>query len=289
MSQPLPISPAAPAKTPPKAAPRVAFDPLDPQWRNAARDASKAVESNDAGAASTSRRSPQAPTLSVEELRRREQADAVVVLARRAFVRGDMDAAREQIKQAYAIDKTNAAALELIGDIYLAEAEQEKAIQAFRRGAELHPGNAVFEEKIALALLDIDEEKRDHDIAALLLQNPDSLRWAERKPGLAASLSLLVPGAGQAYNDEPERGALFFGGAVLLFGGWYWIFDSATSGLPGRQVMARSGDALAQMGGLAKLGFWVLLLGWLALVTFAVADAYEGARNANRAHRPFEV
>lgn len=300
MSQPLPTSAPPKAVAPkdaraaaptaaPRPTPRVAFDPLDPQWRNAARDTSVAVD--DSGAASTSgaRKRPVAVALGAEELRRREQADAAVIVARKSFVRGEVEGAREQIKAAFAIDKSNAAGLELLGDIFLAEAEQEKAIQVFKRGQELHPDLVVFEEKIGLALLDIDEEKRDRDIAALLLEQPDLLRWAERKPALAASLSLLVPGAGQAYNDEPERGALLFGGAILLFGGWYWIFNSATSSLPGRQIIGRSGEALAQMGALAKLGFWALLLGWLALVAFAVSDAYQGARNANRAHRPFEV
>lgn len=295
MSQPLPTSPrAAPkaaVKAPPKAAPRVAFDPLDPQWRNGARDTSQAVEPDGTDALGASKRPApkQAAPIDAESLRRQEQADALVARARRAFVSGDAGGALSQLKQAFSVDASSASGLELLGDIYLAEAEQEKAIQAFRRGAEKHPEMGVFEEKIGLALLDIDEEKRDRDIAALLLENPDLLRWAERKPVLSASLSLLVPGAGQAYNDELERGALFFGGAVLLFGGWYWIFNSATSSLPGRQILSRTGDALAQMGGLAKVGFWVLLLSWLGVLAFAAVDAYQGARNANRAHRPFEV
>jgi TM2 domain-containing membrane protein YozV len=225
----------------------------------------------------------------VESLRRQEQADTVVVAARRAFVRGDAGAAREQIKQAFAIDTSNAAGLELLGDIFLSEAEQEKAIQVFQRGAQKHPDKLVFEEKIGLALLDIEEEKRDKEIAAMLLADPNSLRWAERKPGLAASLSMLVPGAGQFYNDEPERGGVLMGSAILLFGGWYWIFNSATSNVPGRRIMTGAGEAISQMGVLAKLGFWALLLAWLAVVAYAVTDAYQGARNANRAHRPFEV
>ncbi len=225
----------------------------------------------------------------MESLRCQKQADVVVAQARRAFERGDSKGAREQIKQAFAIDATNAPALELLGDIFLAEAEQEKAVQVFKRGIQMHPEHGAFEEKIGLALLDIDEEKRDREITQLLLENPGSLRWAERKPTLAASLSLLVPGAGQAYNDEAERGALFFGGAVLCFGGWYWLLNSATSSLSGRQVLGHTGEALAQMGAVARLGFWALLLGWLAIVALAVVDAYQGARNANRAHRPFEV
>ncbi len=294
MSQPLPSAPlditpqAAPKSTPkatPKAAPRVAFDPLDPQWRNGARDTSKAASAAPSAPGQATRSAP----LDAQGQRRQEQADALVAQARRAVVRGDARGAREQLKQAFAVDAASASGLELLGDIFLAEAEQEKALQVFKRGLELHPEHAAFEEKIGLALLDIDEEKRDREITQLLLENPGSLRWAERKPTLAASLSLLVPGAGQAYNDQPERGALFCAGAVLCFGGWYWLLSSATSNLTGRQILGRSGEAVAQMGMLARLGFWALLLAWLAIIAFAVVDAYQGARDANRANRPFEV
>jgi tetratricopeptide (TPR) repeat protein len=207
-------------------------------------------------------------------------------------VRGDLDKAREGIRDAFGLDALNPGALELLGDIFLSEAEQEKAIQVLQRGAQAHPHLPVFEEKIALALLDIDEEKRDREAAALLLELGDRDRWTERKPAAAATLSLLIPGAGQVYNDEAERGGVLFGAALVTFGGWYYIFDRATSSLAGggsRQLMQQVGGALEQMGVLAKLGFWVFLLGWLAVVGFAAWDAYSGAIQANRARRPFGV
>jgi len=226
--------------------------------------------------------------LSPEEQARVEKVGALVIAARRAWGQENPAAARELLKQAFALDRTDRDALELLGDIFLAEAEQEKAIAVYERGQQAHPGYARFEEKIALATLDAEEEKRDAERSLLLMEHGDKGRWLDRKGGVALSLSLLVPGAGQVYNDEDERGYVLFGAALLTFGGWYAILNAATTGLRGRgaqQLVSGVGVSIANMGALAKFGFWLLFLAWAAIVLYAAFDAFQGSERANRARR----
>jgi tetratricopeptide (TPR) repeat protein len=268
--------PQAPA---PRATPKVAFDPLDPRWRDGAS----------ASPTSTSGATTSAPApLSAEEQKRAEKVGGLVINARRAFSVGEVGKARSLLREAFALDRTDRDALELLGDIFLAEAEQEKAIAIYERGRALHPSYAGFEEKIGVAMLDAEEEKRDQERARLLIEQGDTGRWLDRKPGLATSLSLLVPGAGQVYNDEAERGYAFFGVALLSFGGWYAIFNAATQSMRGRQILSdlsSVGAGIGGMGAFAKFGFWLLFLAWVGTVLCAAIDAYQGAERANRERR----
>lgn len=244
-----------------------AFDPLDPQWQKPrARDAKGRVV--------------QQP-LSDAERQLREQIEPLLKAARRLFLNADGNGTRAQLKQVFALDAKNADALELLGDLFLAEAQQEKAIQVFERGLQFHPAHTAFEEKIALALLDIEEMKRDRDLSMNLLQHGDRDQWQDRKAGVAGVLSLLVPGAGQIYNDDNERGYLFFGAALGSFVMWNVILNRVTANLSG----ATARQAIAQMSGIAKFGFWFFMLAWLFVVILAVVDAYNGAARANAARR----
>lgn len=260
-----------------KAAPmaRPAFDPLDPQWQNGGKRSPK--DNDGAGLG---------PMMSPAEVQKREQAGTQVMAARLAWTRGDKAAARTHLQQAFAIDASDCAGLELLGDIFLEEAEQEKAIAVFERGLKYHPRHHAFEEKIALALLDIEEMKLDKERASQLLSgDPD--RWQDRKPGIALSLSLLIPGTGHFYNDENERGAWLLGGAAFTFGMAYWMFNTATRALAGKQLLTSAGNALSSMDGWQKGWFWLNLLAWGAIWIYAAYDAYSGAERANRARRRF--
>ena len=261
-----PTASIAKANAPMVSAP-TAFDPLDPQWQKPrARDAKGKVV---------------AQPLSEAARQLHEQLAPLLKTARLLFLNGDNNGTRVKLKEIFALDPTNAEGMELLGDIFLAEAQQEKALQVFERGLKFHPTHAAFEEKSALALLDIEEMKRDRDLTQNLLQHGDRDQWQDRKSGVAGVLSLLVPGAGQIYNDDNERGYLFFGAALGSFVMWNVILNRVTANLSG----ATARQAISQMSGIAKFGFWFFMLAWLFVVILAVVDAYNGAARANAERR----
>jgi hypothetical protein len=133
------------------------------------------------------------------------------------------------------LNPTDCGAFELLGDIFLEEGEQQKAITVFERGRQHHPRHAAFEEKIALAHVDLAEMERDRILKEQLLANPTASaqgRTSDRKPMAVAFLSLMVPGAGQYYNEEPERALVFFPVALLLLCAWAipWLSNWSMGG-----------------------------------------------------------
>lgn len=269
---------------------RPVFDPLDPQWQPGAQSRPGAEAKSGAAQSNGNNASVASKPMDALESARAEKAGTLVMAARLAMQRGDKKEARTKLQEALIIEPTDYAALELVGDMFLEEAEQEKAIEVFERGLKYHPSHHAFEEKIALALLDIEEMKRDAEQRDLLLTHGDKDRWQDRKPGIAISLSLLVPGMGQFYNDENERGWAFLGSAAFAFLGWYLPLSRALSGLQGtgaRQLVARTSEAIANMGVFAKGWFWLMILAALVIWVYSAYDAWSGTERFNRARRPF--
>ncbi len=271
-----PVAAQRPAVTKP------AFDPLDPQWQTNARVTTQPATPEKTHIATTR-------PIDAEELQRIEKAGPYVTLARVSFERSKFEEARGHLQEALAINPTDSSGLELLGDIFLAEAEQEKAIKVFERGKKYHPENAAWEEKIAIALLDIEEEKRDAELRQQVLETGDKDRWTDRKPGAAMTLSLLVPGAGQFYNDDNERGGIFIGAALITFSAWMLTLNAALNAVPrgegARRLVEGLGMAMEQMGGVAKVFFYVMLLAWLGITAFAGWDAFRGAERRNTERR----
>lgn len=227
---------------------------------------------------------PNVPTPNVatlEALQRAEKAGALVMAARSAQRRGQKEAVRAALRQALQLAPGDAGALEVLGDLYLEEGEQAKAIAVFEKGLQVHPRHAAFEEKIAIAKLDLAEMETDRIRRELFLQQGDTEKWQDKNPGLAASLSLVLPGAGQFYNDEYERGAAMFGVAVVSLLAWFWPLSAAmsrvTQALPLGQTLppnAIVSQALANLGG-ASLFIYLLMLVWIATYLFSAWDAAQ--------------
>jgi tetratricopeptide (TPR) repeat protein len=171
-----------------------------------------------------------------ERLQREEKAAGLVMQARNMLRKGQRDQARAQLQQAFMLNPTDCGAFEVLGDIFLEEGEQQKAITVFERGRQHHPRHAAFEEKIALAHVDLAEMERDRILKEQLLADPATTmqgRTSDRKPISVAFLSLMVPGAGQYYNEEPERALVFFPVALLLLCAWAvpWLSAWSMGGL----------------------------------------------------------
>jgi tetratricopeptide (TPR) repeat protein len=225
------------------------------------------------------------PALGVEELLRDEKVAALVMSARLSQRRARKDEAKTQLQQALALNSTDAGALELLGDVFLEEGEHQTAIVVFKKGQKHHPQHAAFEEKIAIAQLDIEEMKNDALARQFVLENGDINTDQDVKPTRLMAVSLLLPGAGHFLQEKYERGGLFLGLAVLSFVGWAWPLNSAmgNAGAAIKQsgsVLAGWGGALSSMGAFTRAWFWLMVTLWLASY---VASAWDAARVAAQA------
>ena len=230
---------------------------------------------------------PAPATPAIEEMRAAEKAGALVMSARASLRRGQIPETRALLQQALAIQPADLGAIELLGDMFMEEAEQEKAIQVFERGKALYPRHAAFEEKIALCHLDLAEMRRDQDAKQYLLSHGIE-KWMERNPKKAVAISLMVPGAGSFYVEENERGVMFMAAWLLAFIAWYWpmhigfkILDTAP-GSPRHTF----GASLAVLNGFWQLWFWLMLVAFVAIYVLAALDAYQGAQRTNSGRNP---
>ncbi|HEX8551830.1 MAG TPA: tetratricopeptide repeat protein [Abditibacteriaceae bacterium] len=220
-------------------------------------------------------------------LQRAEKAGSLVMAARVHSRKGRRDEARAALREALKLMPTDAGALELLGDMFLEEGEQNKAIAVFQKGLEHHPKHLAFEEKIAIAKLDLAEMESDKIRRQLFLEQGDTEKWRDKNPGLAASLSVVLPGAGQFYSDEYERGAVFLGVAIVSFAAWFWPLTSAmarvTEAIPSGSQVAMgevASRAFADMGSFGKSFIYLMILVWL--LTYVVS-AWDAARGVNAA------
>lgn len=237
-----------------------------------------------------------APTSAVddlEQLRRSEQAGQLVMTARMTLRRGQKSEAKKQLAQALKIDPSDIGALELLGDIFLEDAEQEKAIQVFEHGLKCHPDYAPFEEKLGQAHIDIAEMERDkqrqQDVLELGIVSDKLL---DKKPSLAMGLSLIVPGAGQVYNDQYEKAAMHFGFWIVLLLTWSTMLFSQMRAIQNlakagqyRRYMPRIDEAIDAMSSGQRAFFWVLIGIWILVILVSATDAMSTASRLNDERR----
>ncbi len=232
----------------------------------------------------------------LDNQRRAEEAGKVVMTARLALRRGERSDAKKLLAQALKIDPSDIGALDMLGDMFLEDAEQEKAIQVFVHGLKFHPEHAVFEEKMALAKLDIAEMERDQLTKEMALQNamtngldPGFDKLLDRKPSLALGLSAVVPGAGQIYNEQYEKAAAFFVLALFALLGWFNMLFNKMRAMQdasvGKRIMPTMDQALNAMSNGQRSFFWLLVLMWLAVIIASAAEAAQSAVRLNEARR----
>ena len=163
----------------------------------------------------------------LNSLAAQEEANKHLMAARMRVRKGEREEAYTEIKRAFAAHPGDRNAIEMLGDLYLEDGETEKALTLYQRALKAHPSYAPFEEKIAICRLDLAEIEADRaaknsgDPLALLQAQAEMNQVYERVPHKAVSLSLFLPGAGQFYNDEIEKGTMFLGGALVSFIGWF--------------------------------------------------------------------
>lgn len=226
----------------------------------------------------------------LEAERRSEQAGQLVMTARMTLRRGERAEAKKTLAQALKVDPSDIGALELLGDIFLEDAEQEKAIQVFEHGQKCHPDYAPFEEKMAVARLDLAEVERDKLLKQDILESGGiSDKLLDKKPALALGLSVLVPGAGQFYNDEWEKAGIHF--ALWLAALSCWSYPLMThlrrvwNEAKGQRFVPGIGDAIDAMSSGTQFFFWLMMFAWLMVYVASAIDATTVAARINDQRR----
>lgn len=232
----------------------------------------------------------------LEQARRAEEAGKVVMTARLALRRNQRGEAKKLLAQALKIDPSDIGALDMLGDMFLEDAEQEKAIQVFEHGLKHHPDYAPFEEKLGLARLDIAEMERDQLMKESALQNaiangldPGYDKLLDKKPPLALGLSVIVPGAGQFYNDQYEKGGVFLAAWALIGLSWFNLLFNKMRAMQeasvGQRIMPTMAQAIEAMSGGQRVVFWFLVVLWIAVIIASAVEAMMSATRFNEDRR----
>ena len=154
------------------------------------------------------------PTLSEIQNRIRELLGRATLLR----ARGERQQAFQLAQQALDLDEGSWEAHELVGDLQLDMGRGEQALQSYRRARQLNESRGILEEKIGRAALARAARLRTANLSEALLDGMARPSGPKRKPGLAALLSLIIPGLGQLYNGEAVKGFIMAALFILLFG-----------------------------------------------------------------------
>ena len=226
----------------------------------------------------------------LHSLAAQEEANKHLMAARMRVRKGEREEAYGEIKRAFAAHPGDRGAIEMLGDLYLEDGETEKALALYERALKAHQGYAPFEEKLAICRLDLAEIEADRavktsgDPLALLQSQAQLNQIYERVPHKAVSLSLFLPGAGQFYNDEIEKGVAFLSAGLVSFVAWFYPMWTQASKLPTSQRF----DFLAAIGALRggwSVLFWLALLSWIAVYIASMVDAGKTAAAFNKSRR----
>lgn len=220
-----------------------------------------------------------------------EEVEALLTQANVLRSRGKLEEAVGLCRQILERDAQAWGAWELLGDLEHERANFDAALEAYQRARELNPERAVLEEKVGLVALEKERWERRLERARYLEAHPEELlrlRKAMRNPALAAVFSGLVPGLGQIYNRQVEKGIALLVVHILLLS--YVVVAllgvaQAVRDLPprGRAFLALFLEAL-QARPVGQLFLLLLsLVVILGLLTYSLLDALLQAVKINQA------
>jgi len=186
-------------------------------------------------------------------------------------VRGDWAGMAALCREAVALAPDSWEAHESLGDALSGQHHYTEAMAAYREAFRLNPSRGQIEEKIGRAALGQSEAERLRTASLEILEGRSDR--PRRRPAVAALLSFLLPGLGQAYNREIVRSALFL---LLLI-----LFSAGLSvGLLSVLRQSAPGGALDPFM-LISACFRGRALGWtLALLLLWVASIVDAALRA---------
>lgn len=219
-----------------------------------------------------------------DSLQKREAAAGCVMAARNALRKGDRPRAKVLVKEAFSHSPGDIAALDFLGDMLLEEGETQAALRLFERALQAHPKHAPFEEKLAMCKLDLAEMEGDRllrtNLRTNLILGDEKGKIFERSMAKALTLSLILPGAGQFYNDENEKGAVYLVAGVVSSIAWFYPLWSALSRLPTAQRLDFA-TAMRSMSGLESVLFYLGSTAWSGVYAASLVGAIIAVKRYN--------
>lgn len=207
------------------------------------------------------------PTITLPDFREstpqeRNDADKLLTAANIARRRGLFKEAEQRCREALDLIPSDAAALELYGDVLQGLGRVDDAVYAYGRAKEADPKRAMAEIKYAELTL-----AQNREIEMLRTE------FIPRNPLVAIIFSALFPGAGQMYNGDSLKGICvvigFFACVILL--GWTHF------GFPGIR------------GTYVPITAYVLTAAAGLTYIYAVVDANLSAKRGKRPKSGWEV
>lgn len=183
-----------------------------------------------------------------------------------ARVRGDWMTARKFAEEAIKRAPERADLHELLGDILRQLGDKEGALACYQRARDLEPERPSAEEKFAATLLELQSFEVPDDAAPAFPKNPT----------VAATLSAVLPGTGQLYNEQWLKGILFCLGTLAPVGAFLQLYKSLLRSP--QPFFSPSNEQIVLTG----------VLGIVALAMWAwnIWDAYQTAHAFGQLLRP---
>ncbi|MEA3400093.1 MAG: hypothetical protein U9R79_02500 [Armatimonadota bacterium] len=227
----------------------------------------------------------------LEEMQRQHELGRLVSRTKRAIDMGRLQQAQQFAHQAAELAPDTTTVEELLGDLAMAKREYTAARDHYQRALEIEPINADAEEKLGEAVLHIQEGSRLRQRMEEAVDHPEEYKGFRRNPVLAAFYS-VIPGLGQLYNHEYEKGLAMAGVAMLLLA---WILSKLLTYFGVNLIATRATNpqlereaARQVVEGYGPLTWTLIVLAiaaYLAIWIYSIVDAYrvctEQAREAD--------
>ncbi len=202
--------------------------------------------------------------------------------ARRALNQGKIPQAESIAEQIQQMVPDTTSAEELSGDVAMANKRYGEARDRFQRALEIEPANSDAERKYGEAVLVIAQGSRLRERVEEIAEDPEAYKSQKKLPWLAAFYS-VIPGLGQVYNRQYEKGMALVAGALILLA---WILSQLVS-YSGASLIAESGrrsgkldvDRAQQVVDAWGPLTWALvslaIAVYLAITIYSILDAYR--------------
>ncbi len=216
----------------------------------------------------------------LDELERQHKLGELVRRTRRAISMGRPDQAEATAAQAAELAPDTTTVEELLGDVAVAHGRHVEARGHYERALEIEPSNADAEEKYAQAVLSIGSSARLRERMEDAVDSPEEYSRFRRSPVVAAFYS-AIPGLGQLYNHQYEKGLAMAAAAMLLLA---WVlskllaYSGASLIADARNPRLDTQSARQVVEGYGPLIWTLIVLAiilYLAIWVYSIVDAYR--------------
>lgn len=216
----------------------------------------------------------------LEDMERQHRLGETVRRVRRAISMGQLEQARQFAEQARELAPDTTTVEELLGDLAMAEERPEDAREHYERALEIEPVNADAEAKLGEAVIKIREGT---DVRARMeeaVEHPDEYQGFRKNPVTAAFYS-VIPGLGQLYNQQYEKGLALAAAAMVLLA---WVLSkvlaytgaSMIAGARNPRLQTQEAQQVVEAyGPLTWTLIGLAVAAYLVIWVYSVWDAYH--------------